>query len=233
LNNQTSSHLQLYVFIGPPGAGKGSLSQKCINEFGWDQLSTGFLCRQHISRGTEIGQHIDFAIKSGKLISDSLITQMVEEWLSTKISAIDGVILDGFPRTLDQAQALHTLLEKKFQNCQLHIIRLELDDEVIVNRLSARLVCQDKNCQQVYSSLKGSSLKPKVNMQCDLCEGPLGRRHDDEPETVRKRLSTYYEHEKPLVDFYSQQGTPMINMKVDKSLNEILDEFKKLVNVSK
>ena len=111
MNNQKN----LIVFMGPPGAGKGSLSQLCVDEFGWVQLSTGFLCRKHIAAQTTIGRQIDFFIKSGKLVDDSLIVDMVEEWLAEQIDQQRGVILDGFPRSVVQAQALDEIL-KKFES---------------------------------------------------------------------------------------------------------------------
>ncbi|MDZ4153972.1 adenylate kinase family protein, partial [Methylicorpusculum sp.] len=119
----------LFLFIGPPGSGKGTLADACVKSLNWKQLSTGNLCRQHIAEQTEIGKHIDFAIKSGKLVSDSLIVAMVHDWFSRYLAEHNTVILDGFPRTVPQAQELSALLEQSFSAAQLQIIQLAVSDE--------------------------------------------------------------------------------------------------------
>ena len=105
-----TSNQQLVIFIGPPGAGKGSISQLCVQAFGWKQLSTGYLCRKHINEQTEIGKEIDFSIKSGKLVSDRLIVTLVEQWLADPSQHESPIILDGFPRNIAQAEALHEII---------------------------------------------------------------------------------------------------------------------------
>ncbi len=168
----------LIVFIGPPGAGKGSLSQLCTSQFGWMQLSTGFLCRKHIAEQTPIGKQIDFSMKSGKLVDDALIVQMVEEWLVAHASEYHGIILDGFPRTVTQAQALAALLSKKVPFCRLNVVRLTACDTTIVERLASRFVCENKDCQKVYSVADGA-LQPHKMGKCDDCSSSLVRRSDD------------------------------------------------------
>src|SRR5438105_2140053 len=103
----------IFIFLGPPGSGKGSVSRLCIKDLGWVQLSTGNLCRKHIAKQTEIGKEIDFAIKSGKLVSDDLITNMVLEWFQKDFDDSHTVILDGYPRTIMQAQAFTKLFDKQ------------------------------------------------------------------------------------------------------------------------
>ena len=215
--------------MGSPGAGKGSLSRLCVQRLGWEQLSTGILCRKHISEGTEIGQRIDFAIKSGKLVSDVLIIEMVEKWLAQRVPSAKGIILDGFPRTVEQARALDNLLASKFTNYSLRPVRLSVSDDTIIKRLSARFMCQNRDCQAVYSLLEESKLAPKNDMVCDYCSDKLARRSDDEPEMIRKRLKTHYMHEQLLFDFYKAQGYTIDELDVEKPLEDVFNDFKKLI----
>lgn len=217
----------LYVFLGPPGSGKGSLSQLCIQKFGWVQLSTGNLCRKHIAEGTQIGQQIDFAIKSGKLVSDALITDMVVQWLLEQPEAGQAIILDGYPRTLVQAQELHKLLQDKPSYFKLNVVRLLVEDETVIARLSGRYVCQNKECQAVYSMVAGTSLAPKNDMICDNCSAPLIRRGDDTEQAVRNRLATNHQHEQGLLDFYKQVGQAVHEINGEKPLEVVFDEFQK------
>lgn len=216
----------IYLFIGPPGSGKGSLSSICVKNLGWHQLSTGNLCRQHIAEQTEIGKQIDFAIKSGKLVSDSLVTDMVEQWLTDAIEKAPGIILDGFPRTTNQAQALHGILShQKFSSAKLVIIKLVISDELIVARLAGRYICNNNECQKVYSLINGSSLQPKQGLNCDECSGLLVRRSDDSEESVRERLRNYYAHESDLLKFYANLGQRIDSIDVARSLDIIFSEF--------
>ena len=123
---------QLVIFLGPPGSGKGSLSQLCVENFGWKQLSTGYLCRKHIKEQTEIGKQIDFLIKSGKLISDKLIIDMVEQWLQESMRQSSFIILDGFPRNIAQAEAFHEIIDKKLSFFKIEIFKLFVSDEIVV-----------------------------------------------------------------------------------------------------
>ena len=195
---------RFFILIGPPGSGKGTLSSvlvqknpKCV------RLSTGELCRKHIAQGTEIGQEMDFAIKSGKLVPDSLISSMVAEWIMQQ--ADDAfIILDGYPRTLTQAQLFETLLKEKFTSDRLDILQLTIANDAVIDRLQGRAICKDKDCQVVYSLIIGSHLAPRQVMLCDVCGGPLERRMDDSFETIKERLKTYYEHEASMFNFYQQ-----------------------------
>ena len=219
----------VFIFIGPPGSGKGSLSQQCIKKLGWKQLSTGALCRKHINEQTEIGKKIDFAIKSGKLIADELIVSMVQDWLINNSHFFNALILDGFPRTVAQAETLHKFLFEKIDSYRLNIIRLFISDEVVMRRLAGRLVCKNNDCQAVYSVLCGS-LGPIEAMTCDKCSDQLVRRNDDVLTAICDRLKTYHSHEKPLIEFYSKNGFVVNEVNVEKPLNQVFEEFQILIN---
>jgi len=146
----------IYLFMGAPGSGKGSLAQQCVQKLGWKQLSTGNLCRMHVNEQTEIGKQIAFSIQSGKLIPDELITAMVVEQFNQMAKDSSAVILDGYPRTLAQADALDDALKNQFNTWNLHVIRLVIADDIIIDRLNRRLVCQNQECQAVYSLNRNS-----------------------------------------------------------------------------
>ncbi len=149
----------IFIFLGPPGSGKGSLSHLCVKRLGWQQLSTGNLCREHIAQQTDIGKQIDFAIKSGKLISDSLIIEMASAWLKKTFEHTGIVIFDGFPRTVPQAQALHEIITS-LDDVTMNVVRMDIPFETVVYRLLARSICQNNKCQSVYSMHKHSSQQP-------------------------------------------------------------------------
>ncbi|HVX01242.1 MAG TPA: nucleoside monophosphate kinase [Candidatus Babeliaceae bacterium] len=223
----------IVIFLGPPGSGKGSLAQLCIKHMGWVQLSTGNLCRQHIALKTEIGKQIDFCIKSGKLISDSLITSMVEEILIEYMQKDVTLLLDGFPRTMRQAQALDTILKaQKFSCIRLVIVNLSLSDDTILDRLSARLICQNTKCQAVYS-LKNRALAPRDVMVCDACSAPVIQRSDDHGELViRERLKIYYEHAKDLLDYYRQSSHLIKNIVAEGMLDEVFNQLQQAIGLA-
>lgn len=222
---------RVYIFIGPPGSGKGTLSQLCTEYLGWSQLSTGALCRKHIQEKTEIGKQIDFAIKSGKLISDTLVTEMVCGWLTQHVGGSQTpIILDGYPRTVVQAEAFNRFVGTQENNVQLYIVRFFISDEQVITRLSTRYICQNKECQVVYSSSIETALASGKEMTCSRCSSSLGRRADDEADAVQERLNIYHMHEQQLVDFYEQQNQPIFEFNVEKSVPEVFDEFKQLVS---
>lgn len=228
MNNIAPRLKHIYIFIGPPGSGKGSLAHLCEVRLGWIQLSTGNLCRKHITEQTEIGKQIDFAIKSGKLVSDSLITQLVNDWFEKVAFETDAVILDGYPRTVAQAQALHTFIQDRFSTLDIKVVKFEASDEVVMNRLGARSICSNKDCQAVYSLIPRSPLGPKVDNVCDRCGSPLIKRSDDELQSIKERLVIYHKHEQELVRFYESHNYCMVTCEVDRSLDAVFNEFKRI-----
>jgi adenylate kinase len=221
-----SESSNLYIFFGPPGSGKGSLSMLCVKKLGWVQLSAGNLCRQEIANNTEIGQQIDFTIKSGKLIPDGLITHMIEGALYKLIRGSSAIILDGYPRTVPQAQELdRILLKSELKDINLSLVRLNVSDDTVIKRMSGRLICPNESCQAVYS-LSEPALSPRRAMECDFCQSTLIRRADDRDEVIRERLMQYYANEKNLLDYYHRHKDHSYEIPAEKPLEEVFNELK-------
>lgn len=213
-----------YIFIGPPGSGKGSLSKLCTFNMGWQQLSTGNLCRKHISEQTSIGKEIDFIIRSGKLISDDLVGNMVDQWLADSMHGDFPLILDGFPRNVVQARNLLKMVEEKYRSLKIKIVRFVISDTVAIDRICSRYICQNHTCQMVYSGDMLSGLGPKKALQCDHCAAPLGRRNDDDRETVQGRLKVYRTFEQEMLECLKQHECIEVN--VERPLEEVFETFK-------
>ena len=158
-----------FIFIGPPGSGKGSLAALCVDIYNWLPLSTGNLCRKHIFEQTALGKEFDLAIKSGELVPDSLITAMVEQWLFDTQDDPRSVILDGYPRSVGQARAFRDILNSEFPDVHLQVVLFSIPDSQLITRINGRLMCQNKECQAVYSSIKGSDQASKQSMVCEKC----------------------------------------------------------------
>lgn len=220
---------EIFILIGPPGSGKGSISGLCIEELGWVQLSTGNLCRKHIVEQTEIGKKIDLIIKSGKLVDDDLVANMVVDWFADQVYNVPAIILDGYPRTLPQARTLNQFFKANFPNLNVQIIKFGISDDAVVDRLCNRLVCQNKNCQVVYSGNPDSSLSSEKQHACDECSGILGKRDDDVEESVRKRLQIYHKHEQDLINFYHQIGFQIKELDADGTLQHVYKNFKQII----
>ena len=216
---------KVFIFIGPPGAGKGSLSSLCVKQFGWLQISTGNLCRKHIAEQTKIGKEIDLITKSGKLINDELINSMVFEWFGEHADKASGIIFDGYPRTVAQAEAFDLMLRDMFPSMRVRVVLFNLADDIVVNRLCSRYICQNKECQAIYSFAAGSDVAAMPTVLCDLCSGPLGRREDDNEEAVRKRLEIYHRHEQQLIGFYRSNESEIIELDASKPLDEVFNDF--------
>ena len=201
-------------------------------QLGWVQVSTGNLCRWHIAERTEIGLEIDFAIKSGKLVSDDLISSMVAEKLHRLAAAGEqNVILDGYPRTVPQAKNLYDMLENDGTRYLLRVVLFEIDRDEVVARLASRLVCSNSACQAVYSSRFESGLRPKAAGSCDRCGAPLVPRKDDLADTIVARIDAYEKHVAPLLAFYAQVGQRVLRLDAAKAAPEVFAAFKKIVGL--
>ena len=218
-----SQKKDLIIFLGPPGSGKGSLSNLAVKNLGFEQISTGNLCRKHISEQTEIGKQIDLIIKTGKLISDDIINNMVFDWL-LNTNNTNSIILDGFPRTVVQAEALKDFISKN-NNFNLSIVRLSVDDDKLIKRIVSRVVCSNLSCQRVFSLEKDSQHRSLLENNCDDCSSQLVRRKDDIIESIKERLNIYRQHETNLINYFIFQDFKILEIFADQSIADIFYLF--------
>ena len=188
------------ILLGPPGAGKGTQSKRLEDKFSIVQLSTGDMLRAAVASGSEIGQQAKAVMESGGLVSDELVIGIISDRIDQD-DCKNGFILDGFPRTVPQAEALGTMLAEK--SLQLdHVIELTVDDEAMVERICGRYTCS--KCGAGYHD---SFQKPATEGVCDKCGSTdFTRRADDNEETVRNRLKQYHEQTAPIAQFYGDKG---------------------------
>ena len=202
------------ILLGPPGVGKGTQGVLLADEMEWRHLATGDLLRSHRREGTALGRQAQEYMDKGELVPDPLIVDMVREVLSS-LQSDTGVVFDGFPRTVPQAEALADVLEEGGRRVG-RVIVLEADDDTIVERLSGRRSCT--GCGTVYHV---SFNPPRQEERCDRCGGGLVLRKDDEPETVKRRLAVYREETAPLVAFYERTEGTLQRVAGDRSLEEV------------
>jgi len=188
-----------YVFLGPPGAGKGTQAALISQALGVPTVATGGIFREAISRGTKIGRQISQFVNSGILVPDKLTNAIVAERLKEK-DCKKGFILDGYPRSLTQAKTLDTYLQKVHTPLD-RVLYFKVDAPVVIERMGKRRVCSQ--CGQTYNL---ASQPPKDEGRCDKCKGPLVTRSDDTPEAIRKRLHVYEQTTKPLLDYYGKKS---------------------------
>jgi len=187
------------ILMGPPGAGKGTLAKQLKEALNLIHISTGDMFREAIKAQTELGVLAASYINKGDLVPDDVTIGLVKERLSQK-DCEAGFLLDGFPRTLAQAEALDEIAKSISRPIEA-VINLDCDNEELVRRISGRRVCKD--CGAPYHVV---TMKPKVEGVCDLCGGPLFQRKDDNEEALKVRLEHYVSETKPLLDFYKKLG---------------------------
>ena len=190
----------ILILLGPPGAGKGTQAARIKDKYEIAHLSTGDMLRGAIAAGTEVGKQAKIVMDAGKLVSDDIIVRLVEERTADNDCA-NGFLLDGFPRTLAQAEALDGLLDRKARKLDA-VIEIAVDDDALIGRISGRFSCA--NCGTGYHDV---FKKPKQDGVCDMCGcKEFTRRSDDTEDAVRTRLVAYHEQTAPLLPYYRSKG---------------------------
>ena len=187
------------IMLGAPGAGKGTQAKQIADKYSIPHISTGDIFRANIKNGTELGKKAKQYMDQGALVPDELTCDLVMDRIQQD-DCKNGFVLDGFPRTIPQAEALDAALGKINEKID-YAIDVDVPDENIVNRMSGRRACL--NCGATYHLI---SIPPKVEGICDRCGSEIVLREDDKPETVQKRLKVYHEQTQPLIDYYKNQG---------------------------
>ncbi len=215
----SSEHPVYLIFVGPPGAGKGTQATMLEEELGLKQVSSGDLFRENLKNQTELGLLARSYMDRGELVPDNVTISMIKERL-TRPDCAKGVILDGFPRTLEQARALDGMLASQGSKIDL-VPALTVPDEELMGRLTGRQVC--RNCGATYHML---FMPPKAEGVCDKCGGELYQRSDDSPETVLNRLYVYYKQTSPLIGYYFAKDLTVFvdgNRSVDEVKQALMD----------
>lgn len=182
------------ILLGAPGAGKGTQAQKLVKRFKIPQISTGDLLRAAVASGTDLGKHANEYMTAGKLVPDEIVIGLIQERLKQD-DCKNGFILDGFPRTIAQAEKLKEITDIDA------VVNIDVDAYILVERLTGRRTC--KNCNAVFHMVFNP---PKEEGVCDACGGELYQRADDNEETVRNRVETYNKNTAPLIDYYKGTG---------------------------
>ena len=207
------------ILLGPPGAGKGTVGGKLSEIYNLPLISSGDLLRENVNNHTELGEKANSYIKRGELVPDELVEKIIEDRIK-KEDCNYGFILDGFPRTLKQAEDL----EKIFQDeGSLIVIYLSASDEFLIKRLSNRRICE--NCGAIYHLI---NLPPKKEGICDKCGGKLIQREDDKPEVIKKRIDVYHKLTQPIIDYYRKKGN-FFEISGEGKLEETITKIKEVL----
>ena len=210
------------VIFGAPGAGKGTYASRLQQKLGVETIATGDIFRKLIKQDSELGKKVKGYVEKGLLVPDEVVVEVLKQRLS-QIPEGKSFILDGYPRTLEQAKALESVTKIDV------VLLLDVPDWIIIERLSSRRIC--RNCGTVYNI---RFLKPKVEGVCDKCGRPLYQRSDDNPEVIKKRLQVYQEQSKPLLEYFKKKDVPFVTSKTtsldqppEPIVDKMIEELKK------
>ena len=205
------------ILLGPPGAGKGTQAVKIVEKYSIPHISTGDIFRENIKNETELGNRAKAYMDRGELVPDELVVEIATDRL-TKDDCKNGFLLDGFPRTIFQAEKLDEFLTKRGEKID-KVINIDVEKDALVKRITGRRVC--KSCGASYHVV---NIPPKKEGVCDLCSGELIQRADDTEETVLNRIDVYNKQTKPLVEYYNKAGV-IINIDGNKDLDDVLADI--------
>lgn len=205
----------IIIMLGAPGTGKGTVASILTGKLNIPQVSTGDIFRKHIKEKTELGKLAESYISKGELVPDDVTIGLIENRMEEP-DVQNGIILDGFPRTVKQAEELDKLLAQKDKKVDM-VINLTTPEDEIVERIVNRRICSNSDCKTVYNLVLNP---PKVEGICDKCGSELIQRKDDTIETVKSRLDSYFEQTSPLVEYYKKQGN-LYSAVVSKSINKL------------
>ncbi|MBR3696721.1 MAG: adenylate kinase [Clostridia bacterium] len=209
----------IIIMLGAPASGKGSVAEIVSEKLNIPAISSGDIFRKHITEKTEIGLKLNEYVTKGELVPDSIVIEMLKERLSEE-DAKDGAILDGFIRTIPQAEAFDKMLEETGNKINI-VVNLEVPEQEILERVTNRRIC--KKCKAVYNTVLSPS---KVEGICDKCGGELYQRDDDTLEKAKNRLNVYYKETAPLTEYYKNKGL-LYSTVLSKSINRMKDEVAK------
>lgn len=213
------------IMLGAPGTGKGTIGKILSEDMNLTHISTGDIFREQINKKTELGKKIENYIENGLLVPDDVVIETVKTRL-LEDDVKDGAILDGFPRTVAQAQALKEFLLENNPNQKRIAIELNVPDDEIIKRIVNRVTCSNKTCGAIYNL---DTRPPKVVGICDICGSELKRRNDDNEETVRKRLELYHANSKDLLKFYKDNNAlySIYPRQLEEAVKSIKEHLKK------
>lgn len=219
------------IMLGAPGTGKGTVAGILTEKLGWPQVSTGDIFRKHIKEATKLGKLAESYISKGNLVPDDVTVQLIENRLKED-DVQDGIILDGFPRTVNQAEELDKLLAQKGEKVDL-VVNLTTPKEEIIERIVNRRVCSNPECKTIYNIVLNP---PKQEGICDKCGHEIVQRKDDNVETVEARLDGYFKQTSPLVEYYEKQGnlyTATVSKEINKMGKDVAQEIVKMIENQK
>lgn len=205
------------IMLGAPGAGKGTQAKKIAEKYHIPHISTGDIFRANIKNGTELGMKAKFYMDQGQLVPDDVTIGMLLDRISQEDCA-EGYVLDGFPRTIPQAESLTKALEERGESMD-YAINVDVPDQAIVTRMAGRRACLA--CGATYHIVYNA---PKKENVCDVCGEGLVLRDDDKPETVQKRLTVYHDQTKPLIDYYGKAGI-LVTVDGTQDLNKVFEDI--------